>query len=75
MGRRKRDAFPAGVNEVRRRIEHWRETRTRRSPMPGDLWEAATSLARVHGIYTIAREFGLHYDSLKSRVGAVLKRG
>jgi hypothetical protein len=37
--------------------------------MPEDLWEAAVSLARSHGIAPIARALRLDYGSLKKRVG------
>ncbi|MGH7897527.1 MAG: hypothetical protein ACREQQ_06220, partial [Candidatus Binatia bacterium] len=36
--------------------------------MPRPLWDAAVSLARVHGLYPIARSLGLNYRSLKGRV-------
>ena len=37
--------------------------------MPEGLWAAATSLAREHGVYRIARALSLNYGSLRERVG------
>jgi len=70
MGRRKRRPLPAIVSEVASRIEHWRETRAKRSPMPAELWEEATELARVHGAYPISQELHLNYMNLRKRAEA-----
>lgn len=56
------------VIDVQNRIEHWRKTRKKFSPMPADLWEAAASLAQSYGVLKISRELGVNYRSLKSRV-------
>lgn len=53
---------------VRKRIEHWRKTRKKRTRMPEELWSAAVSLADGRGIYAVARGLGVNYESLKSRV-------
>ena len=58
-----------GLKQLQRRIERWRWTRTKRSPMPPELWSAATELARDLGAYRVARELGLGYQSLKDRLG------
>ncbi len=67
MGRH-RTALPARVSGVRRRVDRWRERRAKRGPMPEDLWEAAISLARTHGIYPIARALRVDYGALKDRM-------
>ena len=51
----------ARLNHLRRRIERWRWTRAKRSPMPPELWMAATDLARELGAYRVARELGVGY--------------
>jgi hypothetical protein len=61
-------ARSARIEPVRRRIEHWRRVRERRSPMPAPLWAAAVALAAEHGIYPIARALRLNYETLKARV-------
>lgn len=63
------------LSQLRRRIERWRRMRVKRSPMPADLWRAATELARELGVYRVAREVGVGYESLKDRVGARGKHG
>jgi hypothetical protein len=56
-----------GIEELRERIEYWRRTRQKKSPMPTELWEAAARAAHRHGIYTVAKDLRLSYDSLKKR--------
>ncbi len=68
MGRKRE--VPAEINEVARRIERWRTTRSKRTRMPEHLWEAAVALAQSYGIYPVARTLRVSYDSLKSRLGA-----
>jgi hypothetical protein len=58
------------LSELRRRIERWRGTRVKRSPMPPELWSVAAELARELGVYRAARELGVGYESLKDRAGA-----
>jgi hypothetical protein len=60
----------AKVGRVRQRIEVWRRTRAKRSPMPQELWTAATELARELGAYRVAQELGVGYGALKDRLGA-----
>jgi len=55
------------LEEVKRRFEHWRETRLKRSPIPNDLWASAVSLAKEHSICTIAKTLRLDYNVLKKR--------
>lgn len=55
--------------QLRARIERWRGTRVKRSPMPAELWTAATDLARGLGAYRVARELRIGYGSLKDRLG------
>ncbi len=59
----------SGLTQLRRRIERWRCTRTKRSPMPPELWTAATELARELGACRVAREVGVGYQSLCTRLG------
>ena len=58
------------LTQLRGRIDRWRCTRAKRSPMPVELWTAATDLARGLGAYRVARELGIGYGSLKDRLGA-----
>ena len=57
-----------GLEQTRRRIAGWRETRSHRgAPMPAPLWAAAVALARQHGLYPTARTLRIDYGSLKKR--------
>jgi len=65
----------ADIEAVGRGIEHWRETREKRSPMPEELWAAAVSAAREHGIWAVSRALRVNYESLRSRVQGRARRG
>ena len=56
---------PIGMEQTRRRLEHWRATRAAGLPMPEKLWAAAAKLAQRHGVYPTARALGLEYNKLK----------
>ena len=56
------------LQQVRRGIDVWRWTRLKRSPMPEELWAQAARLARSLGVWRVARDLGLCYESLKRRV-------
>ena len=57
-----------GLQQVRQQIDVWRWTRLKRSPMPEELWARATRLARRLGVWPVARDLRLCYESLKRRV-------
>jgi hypothetical protein len=67
MGSRHRPSSTQ-LRSVRARIERWRATRTKRSPMPEALWDAAVELAQAEGIHPIARALAVNYQTLKCRV-------
>lgn len=78
MGRPKTRLPDVRNDPVRQQIEHWRRTRTKRSPMPEPLWRLAVGLARKHGVYATAQALRLSYDSLRTRAeaaGAGTRRG
>ena len=53
---------------LRRRIEQWRRRHPAYARMPEGLWEAAVTLARRDGAYTVSRELGVNYATLRSRL-------
>jgi hypothetical protein len=78
MGRPKTRLPDVRIDPLRHQIEHWRRTRTKRSPMPEPLWRGAVGLAREHGVYATAQTLRLSYDSLRTRAeaaGAGPRRG
>jgi hypothetical protein len=56
------------LKQLHQRIEQWRLTRRQHGPMPGELWDEATALARSLGVSQVARALGLGYTSLQQRV-------
>jgi hypothetical protein len=68
MQRRQGSGISGGLRQARTRIERWRRTREKRSPMPEPLWEAAIALAKTEGVYRTARALSLNYQSLRARV-------
>ncbi len=68
MSRRKRTTPPKAITALGDRIERWRTTRTRRSPMPEKLWQAATRLAQIHGVGPVSRQLRVGYATLRKRL-------
>ena|ERR1700690_1832810 len=58
----------ARMDRLLQRIESWRSTRRKLSPMPPELWASAVSLAREDGVSMTSRILGLSYRSLKDRM-------
>lgn len=56
------------LSAIQKQFELWRKTRSTRSPIPKDLWDAAVSLANDHSIYHISRTLRLNYHELRRRV-------
>lgn len=69
MGRKKTRLLDPRIEPVRKQIERWRRTRTKRSAMPEVLWGAAAELAQKHGVYAAAQALRLSYSSLRTRAG------
>jgi hypothetical protein len=59
------------IEEVRRRLQAWRQTRQHGERIPEDLWISAAKLARVHRPGTVAHALSLDYDALKERIESV----
>jgi hypothetical protein len=75
MARRARPGLPAGVKELRTRIEHWRRTRERRTTMAPELWAEAVALAGRHGAYPVARGARINFEGLKRRIAEAATAG
>lgn len=56
------------LQKIRTSIDIWRWTRAKRSPMPEELWTPAMQMAKQLGVWRVARELGLSYESLRRRV-------
>lgn len=51
------------------RLNHWRSVRSPGHRIPEDLWEAATDLARAHGIAPVSAALKLNYYDIQQRLG------
>jgi hypothetical protein len=58
----------AGMEAMRQRIKRWRSEHPAYTRMPEELWAGAVALARVNGAYSVARDLGVRYETLKRRV-------
>lgn len=71
MAQRTRSGTAERVQQLRERIDHWRSTRVKLWPMPAELWDEATVLARELGIHPVQRALRLNHESLRRRVEGV----
>jgi hypothetical protein len=68
MARPKKNSAGQQLQEIRTKIDIWRWTRSKRSPMPEELWTQSVQVAQHLGVWQVARDLGLCYESLKRRV-------
>ena len=54
--------------DLRARLEEWRTSHPRRTPLPEEMWAAAVELARRHGLYRTARALPIDYVNLRKRL-------
>jgi hypothetical protein len=53
------------LNDLRQRLEDWRQQRTGRSRIPEPFWAEALALAAIEGVGRVSRVLGLPYSRLK----------
>ena len=63
------------LQSVARRLSAWRSTRQRGQRIPEDIWKAAVTLARAHGLNPTAAALKLNYYDLQRRLGSAPVRG
>jgi hypothetical protein len=56
------------LEQLRRRFEEFRNTRSGHSRLPESLWAAAAELAKRYGVNPTARALRLEYGGLRKRV-------
>ena len=56
------------MEQLRRRIDAWRRTRSERGPLPEGLWRQASLLVPGRSLSKVATSLGLGYYSLHERV-------
>ena len=64
---------PAEVEELRQRLNAWRQKPDRDKRLPESFWEEAAGLARNHGVSLVAVALSLSYTALKQRTAAATK--
>ena len=60
-----------GMEAARTRFEHWRSSRSRKSPIPDELWTLAIDAARQQGVNRAAQQLRLDAGKLKRLLIAV----
>jgi hypothetical protein len=63
-------AASAEVQTLAQRLKTWRATRRPGQRIPEDLWQAATDLARIHGLNRTTTALKLSYYDLRRRLQA-----
>jgi hypothetical protein len=59
------NSLPAELAQLQQQFEHWRGTRTTRSPIPEDLLQSARTLLDRHSTSMVCRACRLHPSSLR----------
>ena len=57
-----------GIEELRGRIDAWRQSALKTRNMPEELWKDACAAAKRLGACRVARALGVKYETLKQRV-------
>jgi len=65
-----RSADQSGLPALAQRFRTWRGRRQRGERIPEDLWQAATDLARIHGLNRTTTALKLSYYDLRRRLQA-----
>ena len=67
-------AETSSMEAARARFEQWRSSRSRKSPIPDELWTVAINTARKHGVNRTAQQLRLDAGKLKRLLVAADKR-
>jgi hypothetical protein len=59
------------LEEAKKRISNWRATRTKRRPIPDEVWDAVLPLIGQHSYSNISRELGLSYLQIRNKIEMV----
>jgi len=59
MNRKERKPVAESIVQMQRELEEYRRSRPRRAKLPESIWEAATALARQHGLYAVTQALRL----------------
>ena len=56
------------LNHLHRQLNTWRRSHPGHTRLPEELWESASSLARIHGVSSVSRALRLDHYKLRGRV-------
>ena len=56
------------LQQVKEKFSNWRATRTKKGPLPKELWEDAVNLASDFNAFKISKALGLNYAKLKKLI-------
>jgi hypothetical protein len=59
---------PVKIEELRVRLQEWRQSRRPGTAIPAEVWSSATELAREHGTAKVARLLSLDFCDLRKRL-------
>ena len=68
MNSRTTRSYPARLERLQERFEHWRQMHPPRSRIADSLWNAAVKAAGIYGLYRTARALRVNYYALQKRV-------
>ena len=74
MNRKGTGTIAEPLARLQRELEEHRRMQPKRTKLPESIWDAATELAREHGVYAVAQPLRLDYMGLKKRLGEVAGR-
>jgi hypothetical protein len=58
------------LQQLQARVQEWRDTRQKHSPMPAELWREATALGCELGVNVVRLAAQIDYGALKKRVAS-----
>lgn len=61
------------LDELRRKLEHWRGLKNKGRLIPEEIWQGAVVLARELGVTRVHQELKLGFKDLKKRMGGPSK--
>src|ERR1017187_7729530 len=64
-------SFSLDIEAARRRLEVWRESRSRGKRIPDRLLALVAAFARTPGVSPVSQRLGLDYNGLKRRAEAI----
>jgi hypothetical protein len=58
----------SSLDEAKKSMAHWRATRTKRRPIPDQIWDTVLPLVNQYSYSTISKELGLSYQQITNKL-------